>query len=195
MDASGSMQRRINDVKGNITSVLEDIKNAKKIDQHLIVCDFSDNFNVLVNTVSPNTLDKSFVENYKTGGSTALFDAIAKAFDLVPAGFDGVFVNIITDGEENSSKQFKLDDIKKLISSKREFNWAITFQGCDEGAIENAKSLNIANISKFTNNSKGYSKAKDLRSFAYSTFISSLGTNNATLDNLFNNPLTPDNME
>lgn len=195
VDASGSMGNRVEDVKGNLKALIKDVKNNELVDQHLIVCDFSNDFNVLLNTVDTKNIDKSFIKNYKVRNSTALFDAIKEAFGLVPKGFDGVFVNILTDGEENASKKTNAEEVKRLISSKREENWAITFQGCDEKAIENAKSLGITNISKFTNTSKGYSEAKDLRSFAYSNFTNSLTTSSTALDNLFNNPLTPDDME
>lgn len=186
IDASGSMNNRVSDVKGNLESLVQDLKANELVDQHLIVCDFSDDFNVLVNTVNIPELETSFITKYKARNSTSLFDAIANSFDLVPKGYDGVFVNIITDGEENSSQVQTKESIKKLIGSKREFNWAITFQGCDEKAIDNAKSLGISNISQFTNSVDGFKKSAKTRSYSYDTFTSSVATGSVVLDGLFN---------
>ena len=117
IDASGSMQNRISDVKGGLMKLFSDIREQTDINQHTVVCDFSDDFRVLVNSVNPKDLDTSVIEKYSTRGSTALFDAIKKSFDIVPKGMDGVFVSILTDGEENSSRECNTEQVKKLISS------------------------------------------------------------------------------
>lgn len=183
IDASGSMQNRISDVKGGLMKLFSDIREQQEINQHTIVCDFSDDFRVLVNSVNAKDLDTSVIEKYGTRGSTALFDAIKKSFDIIPKGMDGVFVSILTDGEENASKECSTDEVKKLISSGKESKWGITFMGCDEAALDIAKNIGINNVLSFANSSDGYKMSEKSRGISYSNYVSSVMTS-ATLDDI-----------
>lgn len=174
VDASGSMQNRVSDVKGGLMKLFSDIKEEKELNQHTIVCDFSNDFNVLVSTVDSKLLTSEMIDKYKTRGSTSLFDAIKKSFELVPKGVDGVFVSIITDGEENSSVECNSTQVKQLISLGKENKWGITFMGCDEKALDIAKSIGINSILQFADNALGYEKASKERSFAYASYTSSV---------------------
>jgi len=187
IDASGSMQNRISDVKGGLMKLFSDIREQTDVNQHTVVCDFSDDFRVLVNSVNTKDLDTAVIEKYGTRGSTALFDAIKKSFDIVPKGMDGVFVSILTDGEENSSRECNTEQVKKLISSGKESKWGITFQGCDEKSIETAKSLGITNTFQFANSSDGFEKMSKSRGISYQTYTSSVAVGNASVDGLFSN--------
>jgi Mg-chelatase subunit ChlD len=182
VDASGSMQNRVSDVKGGLMKLFSDIKQQTGINQHTIVCDFSNDFNVLINTVDSKLLTADIIENYKTRGSTSLFDAIKKSFELIPSGVDGVFVSIITDGEENSSKECTSIEAKKLISKGKENRWGITFMGCDEKALDVAKNIGINDILYFSDTSLGYEKASIERTLAYQTYTSSVMSANSTDD-------------
>lgn len=182
IDASGSMQNRVSDVKGGLMKLFSDIREQKDVNQHTVVCDFSDDFRVLVSSVDTKDLDTSVIEKYGTRGSTALFDAIKKSFDIVPKGMDGVFVSIITDGEENSSKECTSIEAKKLISKGKENRWGITFMGCDEKALDVAKNIGINDILYFSDTSLGYEKASIERTLAYQTYTNSVMSANSTND-------------
>ncbi len=170
IDASGSMSGRVNDVKGGIKQLFTDIKEADKdpsLFKHVkknkkksrtIVVDFSDDFVVLQDATNSDDLDDKVADNYKTRGSTALYDAIGRSFGMVDEKEDKVFVTIITDGEENASREFTGQAIKDLISKKKEAGWAIVFLGTDENCISAARSIGISsgNTMQFTGYS-GYS--------------------------------------
>lgn len=183
IDASGSMHNRVSDLKGGLLQLFSDIKKETELYQHTIICDFSNDFNILVNSVSDKDLTSDVVEKYKTRGSTSLFDAIKKSFELVPSGFDGVFVSIITDGEENSSVECDSIKAKQLISIAKDKKWGVTFMGCDEKALDIAKSIGIDNTLSFMNSSEGYSTANKSRSLARSYYYDSVKTS-ATLDEI-----------
>lgn len=174
IDASGSMQNRVSDVKGGLLKLFSDIQEQTEINQHTILCDFSDDFNVLVNSVNPKDLTSNIIDKYSVRNSTSLFDAIKKAFNMVPKGMDGVFVSIITDGEENSSKECTVNEVKKLISSGKENKWGITFMGCDEKALNIAKNIGINNVFSFTNDSEGYKMSDKARSLAFTSYTASV---------------------
>jgi len=183
LDASGSMQNRKEDLKGGVRDLISTIKSTKDLMQQVIICDFSDDFRVLLNTVDPSSIDDKFINEYTTRGATSLFDAIAKSFDLVPSDFDGVFVNIVTDGEENSSRECNTEQVKKLIASGKESKWGITFMGCDEAALDIAKNIGINNVLSFANTHDGYKMSEKSRGISYSNYVSSVMTS-ATLDDI-----------
>lgn len=184
IDESGSMYNRKTDVIGGLQSLFSDIENTKNVFQHTIVCSFSNDFKILTNTVGK--LNTDVVEKYSPNGGTALFDAIQKAFSLVPTGFDGVYVNILTDGEENASKTVKFADVKKLISEAKENKWGVTFSGCDENALETAKSLGIMNLDSFTNDAKGFSGMSLNRTRSRTSYFASVETGDIQTEGLFN---------
>lgn len=164
IDASGSMQSKVEEVKGGLKILFTDIqkdanKDQKKVKTNTIVVDFSSpgDFNTLINSKDSLTLDGSIADNYVPRGMTALFDAIHNGFGLVPTKQKAVFVSILTDGEENSSREATAQSIKDLIEKKRKEGWTITFMGTTEASIEKAKSLGIAggNTLKFKDSKKG----------------------------------------
>lgn len=57
----------------------------KKTKSRTIVYDFSEKPVLLCDEADSEKLDSAIAENYKTRGSTALYDAIGEAFALVPA--------------------------------------------------------------------------------------------------------------
>lgn len=173
LDASGSMESKKEDVKGGLKQLFNDIKENTKLNQRVIIAQFDNTFKVLCD-VDASELDYSIIEKYKPSGSTALYDAMGIGFNMVPNSVDGVFVSIITDGEENASKIFNKEVIKSMIKSKNELNWGITFSGTSEEAIYNAKDIGILNTLQTTNDSKGLNKMSASRSQAYDTFTSSV---------------------
>lgn len=70
-------------------------------------------------------------ETYQPRGGTPLYDAIGECVRRVDAKGRAITVVIITDGEENSSQEFKKDDIKALIKSKEAEGWTFVFIGAD----------------------------------------------------------------
>lgn len=89
------------------------------------------------------------VDTYRPDGFTALLDAVGKA--IVEAGTrltanpaEKVVFVIITDGEENASKEYKLDQIKKMIETQqKDWNWQFVFLGANQDAFANAGAMGI----------------------------------------------------
>lgn len=80
------------------------------------------------------TLDKN---SYRVSGCTALYDAVGrtvrKVEKLAKSG-DKVLVIIMTDGGENSSREFTQEAIMDMFSKKREQGWEFVFLGAGEGS-------------------------------------------------------------
>ncbi len=87
-------------------------------------------------------------------GSTALLDAVGRAINetgerlarMPEADRPGLVVFVIlTDGEENSSKEFSKARVKEMIQRQQsEYNWQFTFLGADQDAFAEAGRLGIA---------------------------------------------------
>lgn len=55
-----------------------------------------------------------------------------------------VVVAIVTDGQENASREFTADKVKKLIEEKQASGWDFVFLGADLNAITAAKNYGFA---------------------------------------------------
>ena len=70
-----------------------------------------------------------------------------------------VIVAILTDGEENASRQFTLTDISSRIAHQRDaYGWQFLFLGADQDAIATAVKLNIdqGSAMRFSADHAGY---------------------------------------
>lgn len=112
-------------------------------------------------------IKESFV--LKPRGSTALLDAIGRA--IVQTGEalaemkeddrpDSVIFVIVTDGEENASREFSVTKIKKMIEEQtQKYNWTFLFLGANQDAILTANEFGIGqgNAITFNASAKGVS--------------------------------------
>jgi len=89
-------------------------------------------------------------ENYRPSALTPLFDAVGKAIreteeQLVDLPNDTeVILVILTDGEENASKEFTIDGIRSLIQEKIDAGWAVTYLGVSEDAWQGGQMLGVS---------------------------------------------------
>jgi len=81
-------------------------------------------------------------ENFKPRGRTALLDAIGKTIEELKTDRDVVFV-IITDGEENASREYKREAIMKMIETTTEEGWNFLFLAANQDAIKTGGSIGI----------------------------------------------------
>ena len=141
LDRSGSMSSIKNDIEGGLKTFVEKQKNE------LGECSVSlFQFDAEYESVFENQDIKS-VPNITVNprGMTALFDAIGKTINSVGERLSKtleddrpelVIVNVITDGFENSSKEFTKDQIKKLIKHQTDkYNWKFIFLGANQDAV------------------------------------------------------------
>lgn len=111
--------------------------------------------NVPVETVSHITM-----KDYVPMGCTPLLDAIGSTLvDLsaVASTHDDAYgvVTIITDGEENDSKEYTYKQVASLISELKEKGWTFNFIGANIDVIKAAEKLNIDNSMEFSSDAAG----------------------------------------
>lgn len=101
-------------------------------------------------------------KDYVPGAATPLYDAIGQAVTKTYAQTektDNVLVTILTDGEENSSTEFDLKMVKRLIDKQKEQGWTFTFIGTDNLDVEGmAHEMGIKSFLSFSRNCESTSK-------------------------------------
>jgi len=66
-----------------------------------------------------------------------------------------VVVTIITDGLENSSREYNGPTVKKLVEELRREGWTFTYMGANQDAVEVAFTLSIRNARNFDSDAEG----------------------------------------
>lgn len=144
LDKSGSMQRTASDAMGGFNKFLEDQRAIG--DANLTVVWFSDSFDVAYEGTLSEMKD---LKEWPSNGSTALNDAIGKTFAHVKERFtkespEKVILAILTDGEENASREFTKDAAADLIKHHQDkYGWDVIFLAANQDAWETARGYNI----------------------------------------------------
>ena len=110
------------------------------------------------NTPALKTKDLGW-NDYDPDGGTPLYDAIGMGISKVNAQVssgDHVLVTIITDGEENSSREWTLKMVRNMIEKLKKQHWTFTLIGTDNLDVESmAHSFAIEEHLQFTEDAKG----------------------------------------
>lgn len=94
---------------------------------------------------------------YHPDSMTPLYDAIGLSvlklrIDLAGIENKNVLVTIFTDGEENASKEFSGEQIKKIIDEQKALGWTFTYIGANQDVEQEAMKISITNTMQFTTN-------------------------------------------
>lgn len=91
-------------------------------------------------------------KTYQPNGGTPLFDAVVSTIEALADKTEGldpkktsISVVIMTDGEENASREHDAECLKKLIKElTKRGNWTFAFMGANQDAWANAASYGIS---------------------------------------------------
>ena len=121
---------------------------------------FDSEYEKIYENININKVKKFNRETYSPRGCTALYDAIGKTIDeeidnlgnISPKNRpDKTLCVILTDGEENSSREYSQSKIKITIDDMKEnFNWEFIFLAANQDAALSAESLGISRGNAFT---------------------------------------------
>ena len=152
LDRSGSMQQVRDDTIGGVNSFLAVQKNEPGQAVFTLV-QFDSEYEFVHSGIPladvPELNGKTFVPR----GSTSLLDAIGRAINetgsrlaKMPEGLRParVLFIIVTDGGENSSKEFKHAQILEMINHQRQaYSWEFIFIGANQDAIQTGSAMGI----------------------------------------------------
>jgi len=152
LDKSGSMAGSESDTIGGFNSMLEKQK-AVEGECRITTVLFDHNYTLLHDRVDIQSVSPMTDKEYCVGGSTALIDAIGLTIaKLVKAQknatedsrADKVMFVIITDGMENSSREYSAKSVRRMIEhEKKKYGWEFFFLGANIDSVQTAGRFGI----------------------------------------------------
>lgn len=166
LDQSGSMQDCIHPTITGFNEQLQLVCSLQERhpDQELLfgLTRFNNEVMHTFFAAHPATISELTEVVYRPNGTTALYDAIGLTVKLLQHNLrkelthdsSTVVIVILTDGYENSSKEFTLSDIQSIIKELEATNkWTFSYLGATRDAVAIARNLNIK-----TQNSMAFNK-------------------------------------
>ena len=153
LDKSGSMSGLENDTIGGYNSMLS---KQRKVKGDCIVTTvlFSSGYELLHDRIDLRAVRPMTEKDYVAGGSTALLDAIGRTIQKTASAQKNtaedyragrVMFVIITDGEENFSREYSAEKVKKMIKRQKEkYGWEFIFLGANIDAVKTAGRFGIS---------------------------------------------------
>lgn len=153
LDKSGSMGGLETDTIGGYNSMLKK-QQAIEGECHITTVLFDHNYELLHDRIDIEAVSPITEKEYQVGGATALLDAIGRTIHKIGNAqkhtaedyrAEKVMFVIITDGEENASREYSAQKIKAQIEQqKTKDGWEFIFLGANIDAVEAAGRFGIA---------------------------------------------------
>lgn len=184
LDRTGSMEAIRDDTIGGFNTFLQQQKEESgKATLTLVQFDTQDSYEVIHKFKPIADVPELDRRTYVPRAATPLLDAMGRGInDLEKSLADmkksdrptRIVLVIITDGKENSSREFKKRQIEKMVRQKTEEGWQFVFLSADLDAVEEAMATGVqsSSLMSFDKTSQGTSavwmsaseRIKDFRS-------------------------------
>lgn len=165
LDRSGSMGGLESDTIGGFNGML--LKQKKEAGEASVTTVlFDDRIEMIHDRFPIEGVKPLTEEDYYVRGCTALLDAVGSTVkkmeniqDRLPDEWKAekiIFV-ITTDGQENASREYSAQMVKKMIEQNQEKGWQFLFLGANMDAVEEAEKLGIrkTHAASYKNDSRG----------------------------------------
>jgi hypothetical protein len=153
LDRTGSMESIKQDTIGGFNSYIAAQKSLPTPATFTLVqFDSQDPFEVIHKFTDIQMVGDLTAQTYMPRASTPLYDAVGRGINDLRAGLGGlpealrpkkIVMVIVTDGQENASREFTGAQVRKMIADAKEAGWQFVFLSADESAISDSSSLNI----------------------------------------------------
>jgi hypothetical protein len=164
LDESGSMSSIKPQIISGFNELVQSIKEIEgqfPEQEHFIsLVSFNTISNKTLHFVDPiNKLGTINDSTYTPASLTPLYDAMGFSISKLKHYLEGkdnynVLVTVLTDGEENASKEYTGSAIKKLVDDLKQQNWTFTYIGADHDVEAMASKMNIFNTMSFDKNER-----------------------------------------
>ena len=153
LDRSGSMRGLETDTIGGYNSLIEKQKKEEG-EAYISTLLFDDECEVLHDRVELSKIKSMTDKEYYVRGCTALLDALGGAIHHIENVHkyareedrpEKTLFIITTDGQENSSKQYSYEKVKKMVERQKEkYGWEFLFLGANIDAVTEAARFGIS---------------------------------------------------
>lgn len=179
LDKSGSMEMiKEETIRSFNNFILEQAQVEGRANISLYV--FNHKYEIIYENINVKKVELLSKKKYITNGMTALLDAIGKTISFKSNHYESLSIKerpdkilfiIITDGEENSSKEYSKGNIVKLIENKKSQNWDFAFigSGIDSFSDKSAGGLSFSKDSIMSVKAGGQGMTRGIRSLSGST--------------------------
>ena len=151
IDKSGSMHGCESDTVGGFNSILkEQRESGREVLVNTVL--FDTHTTVLHDRIPIDSVKDMTEEDYRTGGCTALLDAVGSTLERLSGirkylrreDIPGKTLCVInTDGYENASQKYTAEQVKRSVGSLTEQGWEFIYLGADIDAVEGAREIGI----------------------------------------------------
>jgi len=166
VDESGSMDHLLESTLSGLNEVISGIRSAQlkyaETQEHfvsvLVFCTYECRY--IYEDTPIADVQKITEKDYHPCSCTPLYDAMGMAITKLEgkSGEDihsNQLVTVITDGLENSSKEYSAKSIKSLVERLTEKGWSFSYMGTGHDVKSVADLLSIRNSFSFSNDSAG----------------------------------------
>ncbi len=158
VDRSGSMGHLTNDVIGGINSFIADQKKVAGSANFTLIL-FDSVSEIVFDGVDINTVPDLTTDTYQVRGMTAMNDAIALGINTIGKKLHAmseedrpgkVIFAIMTDGDENSSREFSAENIRDMIKHQTDkYSWEFIFMAANIDVDKAADSIGIRSDNRY----------------------------------------------
>jgi len=177
LDKSGSMNSCKTQTINGFNEQLQELNKTSDIKTFVSLVEFSSSVEIVFWNKPLEEVEYLNNETYEPNGSTAMLDAVGQAVSKLKNDThindddDVTFlVIIISDGEENSSKEYNWNTVKNIITECKEESWTITYMGSNQDLSEIQKRMNI-----YSGNTMSYTSTGIGTQTAFCAMATSLG--------------------
>jgi hypothetical protein len=198
LDESGSMMSIKETIISGFNEIVQTIKGIEQQfpeQEHFIsLISFNGLGQKVIHFMDPTSkLEQINDSLYRPDASTPLYDAMGTGINKLKLALEGndkhnVLVTVLTDGEENASKEFTGAAIKALIETLKKQRWTFTYIGADHDVERMAASLSITNTMRFTKNKEDMERMFNQEKMSRSTYSKKISNNEDTEEDFYKNP-------
>ena len=182
LDESGSMSGlekvSVDGVNETIQTIKASYEKLPEQEQILTLITFSNKgesiYRTRINQAPITQVDDYSISDYKPDGLTPLYDTMGLTLtelEKIATESDIVLVTVITDGYENSSRQYDAEKIRTLIQRLDEKDWVFTYIGANQNAILEAGRIGIRNAMNYSSDEAGTREMWDKERSAREMFM------------------------
>ena len=170
MDRSGSMASIINDSIGGFNTLIEKQKEDAKLtstEVRVSLVIFDNHVETIYHYVDINEVKPLTSKTFYAAGMTSLNDAVGMTIVNVGNKLstldenerpEKVLVTIMTDGHENTSKEYNAAQVKELVTlQESKYDWTFNFVGANIDSFHegNSRGFCASNTANYTPSSQG----------------------------------------
>jgi len=174
LDRSGSMGSVLDDTIGGFNNFLKENQSVEDDEGLFTLAQFSSDYSLIYDAIPIKEVPPLDTKSYSVYGWTALLDAIGKTIVSMDQKLSvleesekpkKVIMVVITDGQDNSSKEYTKSAIASMIKTKEsDSDWEFLFLGANMDSVKEAASFGFSgnNVAEYATNAVGTKETFDL---------------------------------